>query len=143
MLAKNYHLHWIAGRAYILCKCFIYVFCQFWGVAFAVPFLCHFQNLKLLVTKTFWVKFCGIALLLLLFHYSIIFYYFCMISKSVSQIFKIFFQTRNMNIFVFRGVFFSRYVQHKSPFSDEKKHQRWNLRDTYVEKLLKFDVSKY
>ena len=120
MLAKNYHLHWIAGRAYILCKCFIYVFCQFWGVAFAVPFLCHFQNLKLLVTKTFWVKFCGIALLLLLFHYSIIFYYFCMISKTVSQIFKIFFQTRNMNIFFFAGSFLVDMFNIKAPSRTKK-----------------------
>ena len=41
-------------------------------------------------------------------------------SKSMSQIFKIFFQTGDINIFVLRGVFFSRYVQLKSYFSDEK-----------------------
>ena len=44
-----------------------------------------------------------------------------MSSKSVSQIFKILFQTGDINIFVLRGVFFSRYVQLKSSFSDEKK----------------------
>ena len=44
----------------------------------------------------------------------------CMSSKSVSQIFKILFQTGDINIFVLRGVFFSRYVQLKSSFSDEK-----------------------
>ena len=38
----------------------------------------------------------------------------------MSQIFKILFQTGDINIFVLRGVFFSRYVQLKSPFSDEK-----------------------
>ena len=43
-----------------------------------------------------------------------------MSSKSVSQIFKILFQTGDINIFVLRGVFFSRYVQLKSSFSDEK-----------------------
>ena len=43
-----------------------------------------------------------------------------MSSKSVSQIFKILFQTGDVNIFVLRGVFFSRYVQLKSSFSDEK-----------------------
>ena len=43
-----------------------------------------------------------------------------MSSKSVSQIFKILFQTGDINIFVLRGVFFSRYVQLKSFFSDEK-----------------------
>ena len=42
-----------------------------------------------------------------------------MSSKSVSQIFKILFQTGDINIFVLVGVFFSRYVQLKSFFSDE------------------------
>ena len=43
-----------------------------------------------------------------------------MSSKSVSQIFKILFQTGDINIFVLRGVFFSRYIQLKSSFSEEK-----------------------
>ena len=43
-----------------------------------------------------------------------------MSSKSVSQIFKTLFQTGDINIFVLRGVFFNRYVQLKSTFSDEK-----------------------
>ena len=43
-----------------------------------------------------------------------------MSSKSVSQIFKILFQTGDINISVLRGVFFSRYVQLKSTFTDEK-----------------------
>ena len=43
-----------------------------------------------------------------------------MSSKSVSQIFKILFQTGDINIFVLRGVFFTKYVQLKSSFSDEK-----------------------
>ena len=43
-----------------------------------------------------------------------------MSSKSVSQIFKILFQTGGINIFVLHGVFFSRYVQLKSSFSDKK-----------------------
>ena len=38
----------------------------------------------------------------------------------MSQIFKILFQTGDINIFVLRGVFFSRYVQLRSSFSDEK-----------------------
>ena len=42
-----------------------------------------------------------------------------MSSKSVSQIFKILFQTRGIHIFILCGVFFSRYVQPKSSFSDE------------------------
>ena len=41
-------------------------------------------------------------------------------SKSVSQIFKILFRNGGINIFVLRGVFFSRYVQLKSSFSDKK-----------------------
>ena len=43
-----------------------------------------------------------------------------MSSKSVCQIFKILFQTGDIIIFVLHGVFFSRYVQLKSSFSDEK-----------------------
>ena len=41
-------------------------------------------------------------------------------SKSVSQIFKILFQTGNINIFVLRGVFFSRNVIEKAPFLTKK-----------------------
>ena len=43
-----------------------------------------------------------------------------MSSKIVSQIFKILFQTGDINIFLLRGVFVSRYVQLKSSFSDDK-----------------------
>ena len=43
-----------------------------------------------------------------------------MSSESVSQIFKILFQTGNINIFVLRGVFFSRFVQLKSYFLTKK-----------------------
>ena len=42
-----------------------------------------------------------------------------MTSKSMSQIFKILFQTGDINIFVLRGVIFNRYVQLKCSFSDE------------------------
>ena len=88
MLAKNYHLHWIAGRTNILCKYIIYIFFNFGrGV---------YGSFLLLCTSIF------------------------MSSKSVSQIFKILFQTGDINIFVLRGVFFIRYVQLKSSFSDEK-----------------------
>ena len=41
-------------------------------------------------------------------------------SKSVSQIFKILFQTGDINIFLLRGVFFCRYVKLKSSFSGKK-----------------------
>ena len=36
------------------------------------------------------------------------------------QIFKILFQTGDINTFVFRGVFFSRYVQLKASFLTKK-----------------------
>ena len=36
------------------------------------------------------------------------------------QIFKILFQTGDINIFVLCGIFFSRYVQLRSTFTDEK-----------------------
>ena len=44
-----------------------------------------------------------------------------MSSRSVSQIFNILFQPGDINIFVLRGVFFTRYIQLKSSLSDEKK----------------------
>ena len=56
-----------------------------------------------------------------------------MSSKNMSLIFKILFQTGDINIFVLCGVFFSRYVQLKR----QKKHRRSNLRQTLVEKLSK------
>ena len=43
-----------------------------------------------------------------------------MSSKSVAQIFKVLFQKGEVNIFCLFGVFFSRYVQLKSSFSDKK-----------------------
>ena len=43
-----------------------------------------------------------------------------MSSESLSQIFEILFQTGDINNFVLRGVFFSRYVQLKTSFSEEK-----------------------
>ena len=58
-----------------------------------------------------------------------------MSSESVYQILEILFQTEYVNIFVLHGVFFSRYVEPKGSFSDEKKHQWWNLRHTLLEKL--------
>ena len=42
-----------------------------------------------------------------------------MSSKSVYQV-EILFQAGDINNFVLRGVFFSRYVQLKSSFSEEK-----------------------
>ena len=45
-----------------------------------------------------------------------------MSSKNVSQIFKISFQTGDINDnLVFHGAFFNRYVQLKSSFSDKNK----------------------
>ena len=43
-----------------------------------------------------------------------------MSSKSMSQSFKILFQTRDINNFVFHGGFLSRYVQLKSSFPKPK-----------------------
>ena len=43
-----------------------------------------------------------------------------MSSKSVSQIFKIIFQTGDINICVLHGVFVTRYVELENSFSDKK-----------------------
>ena len=67
-----------------------------------------------------------------------------MSSKSFSQIFKILFQTEDINTFVLRGVFFSRYVQLKSSFSDEKTSAvKSETRFSLVEKLSKINEAKY
>ena len=42
---KKLPLHWIAGRASILCKYIIYILFHILGLAFAVLFLCYFQNI--------------------------------------------------------------------------------------------------
>ena len=64
-----------------------------------------------------------------------------MSSTIVSQIFKILFQTGDINIFVLRGFFVGRYVQLKSSFSVERNSGE--IRDTLVEKLSKINVAKY
>ena len=58
------------------------------------------------------------------------------------KFFEILFQTGYVNIFVLCGVFFSRYVQLKSSFSDIKNvsDEIW---DTLVEMLSKIIVAKY
>ena len=61
----------------------------------------------------------------------------------MSQIFKIFFQTGDINTSVFRGVFFSRYVQLKSSFSDEKNIRAEISGQALGEKLSKINVTKY
>ena len=42
-------------------------------------------------------------------------------SKSMSRVFNTLFQTKDINIFVLHGVFFTKYVQPKASFSDGKK----------------------
>ena len=69
-------------------------------------------------------------------------YFYLVSSVSLSQIFKIWLQTGNINILILRGIFYSRHVQLESSFLT-KKNQRWNLRHTLVEKLPEIDVAKY
>ena len=99
---KNYHLHCTARRANILC---IYILFQFWEWFFG-SFWKLFLKASASCGKKNWNNFCCIVLL------------FVWVQK-VSQIFKILFQTGDVNIFVHCGVFFSGYVQLKSSFSDK------------------------
>ena len=112
MFARNYHLHWIAGRANILSKHIIYMFFNF-GHSFYGSFPMLFPKVPDSCCKK------------ILLHCTSIF----MSSKSVSQIFKNLFQTGDINIFVLPGIFFSRYVQLKGSYSDEK-NIRVEIRDT-------------
>ena len=69
----------------------------------------------------------------------------------MSQIFKILFQTGYNNIFILCGVFFSRNVQVKSSFSDEKDIsgeikrliERFIERHTLIETLSEISVAKH
>ena len=78
------------------------------GVGFAVPFPCYFHKLRLFVVKKNWNNFCFIVLL------------FVWAQKVSLEFLKFFSKVEDINIFVLRGVFFSRYVQLKSSFSDER-----------------------
>ena len=99
---------------------YIYIYIQFW--AWLLRFLfCYFQKLQLFVMTKFEIMFAAL-------------YFYFYELECVSQIIKILFQTGNINIFLPHGVLSSRYVQLKSFFSAEKKHQWCNLRHTFVEK---------
>ena len=89
---KNYHLHWIAGRANVLSKYIIYIFFNF-GHDFCGSFPMLFPKAPAPVGK--------LILNLFFVHCTSIF----MSSKGVSQIFNILFQTADINIFVLDGVF--------------------------------------
>ena len=83
-----------ADRSNVLSKYINYTFFNF-GRGFAVPFLCYFQKLQLLVVKK------------LLMFAALCFYIHGL------KVLKILFQTGDINIFVLCGVFFSRYVKLK------------------------------
>ena len=104
--AKIYHLHWISSRANILCKYIIYIFFQF-CVWFCGSFSKIFPLTPASCDKKFLKQF--------LLHCTSI----CISSKSMLQSFKILFQTEDINIYVLRGVYFSRYVQLTIWLSDE------------------------
>ena len=107
MFAKNYHFHWIAGRTNIFSKYLIYIFFSF-GPGFCSSFPKLFPKAP--------ASCCKKILNLFLLHCTSIF----MTSKSVSQILKTIFQTGDINVFVLRGVFFSRCVPLKISFSYKK-----------------------
>ena len=64
-----------------------------------------------------------------------------MSSKTVPQIFKILFQTGDINDFVLRGVVFSRYGQLKRSFCDKKNST--NMKHNTVEKQSEIGMAKY
>ena len=128
---KNYHLPGIEGRANILFEYSIYIYIFIFGYGFCGSFSMLFPEGSGSCDKEILRNF--------LLHSTSI----SMSSKGLSQIFKIFFQTGYVNIFVLRGVVFSRYVQLKRSFSAEKKHQPWNLIHTSVQKPSNFNAAMY
>ena len=131
MLAKKYHLHWIAGRASILSKYITYILFNI-GHSFCGTFSILFPNASASCGKKFWAYFYYI------FHLLVWAQKVCL--SDFENLLKILFQTGDN---VLRCFFCSIYVQIKSSFSDEKEHQQWNLRHTLVETLLKINVAKY
>ena len=113
MFTKNYHLHWIVGRANILSKYIIYNFFNF-GRGFCGSFSMSFPKAPGSSCKKILDQF-------LLQCTSIL-----MSSKSASQIFKILFKTRDINCFALRGVFFSRCFFSRKTINGE-------IWDTFVE----------
>ena len=107
-----------------------YTYFSILGVTFTVPFLCYFQKLQLLVGKKFWTNFCCIVLLYL------------WTQKACLRFLKSYFR---LEILIFLSFVVSFLVEmlSKKPLFWRKKHQRWNLRFTFVEKLLKINVAKY
>ena len=97
----------LAGITNILIKYIIYIFFNF-GCGFCSLFPMLFLKAP--------VSCCNKFLNYFLLHGTSIF----MSSRTVSRIFKILFQTGDINIFVLCGVFFSKYVQVKSSFSGKK-----------------------
>ena len=63
--------------------------------------------------------------------------------KSVSQIFKVLFQTGEINVFVLRHVFFSRYVQLKSAPFLTKKASAVKSKTTSSREAIEVNVSMY
>ena len=101
-LQKNYYLYWIEGSVNILCIYIIYKIFLFW--AWLMWFLFYVLKAPVSCGKKIFKWF--------LLHCA----YICMSSKTTPQIFKVSFQTGNINIFFLGGVIFSRYVQLKSSF---------------------------
>ena len=85
------------------------IFCQYriLGVVFVVLLSMLFPKPPASCGKKIWNKFCCLVLLFVW-------------AQSVSQIFKILFQTGDINIFVLCGIFFSTYVQLKTYFPGKK-----------------------
>ena len=109
-VTKNYHLPGIEGRANILFEysIYIYIYIFIFGYGFCDSFSMLFPEGPGSCDKEILKNF--------LLHSTSI----SMSSKGLSQIFKILFQTGYVNIFVLRGVVFSRYVQLKRSFSAKK-----------------------
>ena len=99
------------------------------GIAFAVPFFKLFPTAPASCGKEVLIQF--------LLHFTSIH-----MSSKVSQIFKILFQTGDINIFVVLGAFFSRYAHLKSSFSD-KKTSAVKSDTLFSREAIKINLAKY
>ena len=103
MFGKNYHLHWIAGKADILSKYIIYIFLYVYTCFFPV-----ISKSSSLLLKKFGTDFCCMVLLHL------------WALKVCLRFVKSDSKLETLILSSFLVSFFSRYVQLKSSFSDKK-----------------------
>ena len=111
-------------------KKFIITFCWFWSCLYCLKIMFLFKAQNFTSYENYGIIFSAL-------------YFFFISSKTVSQTLKVLYQNGDVNV-PYSVIFL--YVFKKSGFSNENKQTKhpWrNLRYSFIQKLLKFDVTRY